>query len=118
MCGVPVASNASGMCVDCLRGEVDITEGIPREAILSHCRGCDRYQMPPWMKCELESRELLGLCLKKLPGLRKRVKLVDAGFVWTEPHSKRLKVKLTVQKDVHNVTLQQKFVVTYVVTNL
>ncbi len=29
-----------------------------------------------------------------------QVRLVDAGFVWTEPHSKRIKVKLTVQKEV------------------
>ena len=51
------------------------------------------------MSCALESRELLALCLKKVKGLGK-VKLVDAGFVWTEPHSKRIKVKLTVQKEV------------------
>jgi len=41
----------------------------------------------------------LSLCLKKLKGLNK-VRLVDAGFVWTEPHSKRIKVKLTIQKEV------------------
>lgn len=29
-----------------------------------------------------------------------KVRLVDAAFVWTEPHSKRLKVKLTIQKEV------------------
>lgn len=48
---------------------------------------------PPeeWVSAALESRELLSICLKKLKGLN-RVKLVDAGFVWTEPHSKRLKV--------------------------
>lgn len=51
------------------------------------------------MSCALESRELLAICLKKLKGLNK-VHLVDAGFVWTEPHSKRVKVKLTVQKEV------------------
>lgn len=44
-----------------------------------------------WIHAALESRELLALCLKKLKGLN-RVKLIDAGFVWTEPHSKRLKV--------------------------
>jgi nonsense-mediated mRNA decay protein 3 len=48
---------------------------------------------------ELESRELLTLCLKKLKGLQK-VRLVDAGFIWTEPHSRRIKVKLTIQKEV------------------
>ena len=26
--------------------------------------------------------------------------MVDAGFVWTEPHSRRIKVKLTIQKEV------------------
>ena len=25
---------------------------------------------------------------------------MDAGFIWTEPHSKRLKVKLSIQKEV------------------
>jgi hypothetical protein len=44
------------------------------------------------------------------------VKLVDAGFVWTEPHSRRLKVKLTIQAEVMNgAILQQSFVVEYVV---
>lgn len=60
-----------------------------------------RYLNPPtaWLVCELESRELLTFCIKKIKGLSK-VKLVDAGFVWTEPHSRRLKVKLTIQKEV------------------
>ena len=65
------------------------------------CVRVRRYLQPPsaWVSCVLESRELLSLCLKKLKGLSK-VHLVDAGFVWTEPHSKRIKVKLTVQKEV------------------
>ena len=47
---------------------------------------------------------------------RAQVKLVDAGFVWTEPHSRRLKVKLTIQAEVMNgAILQQTFVVEYVV---
>lgn len=52
-----------------------------------------RYLQPPaeWIHASLESRELLTLCLKKLKGLN-RLKLIDAGFVWTEPHSMRLKV--------------------------
>lgn len=60
-----------------------------------------RYLQPPstWLSAALESRELLAICLKRLKGLNK-VHLVDAGFIWTEPHSKRVKVKLTVQKEV------------------
>ena len=45
-----------------------------------------------WTIAEPESRELLAICLKKLKGLSK-VRLIDAGFIWTEPHSKRIKVK-------------------------
>ena len=82
------------------------------------------------------------MCIKRLKGLNK-VKLVDAAFVWTEPHSKRIKTKLTVQKEVsgrsrfacarsHVVVcrsalcfaqvfagtiLQQAFVVEYVIEN-
>jgi len=29
-----------------------------------------------------------------------QVRLIDASFIWTEPHSKRIKVKLVVQKEV------------------
>lgn len=118
-CGVLIQPNPSNMCVACLRTRVDITEGIPKQATLHFCRGCERYLQPPveWIHAALESRELLSLCLKKLKGLN-RVKLIDAGFVWTEPHSKRLKVKLTVHAEVMSGTvLQQVFVVEYVINH-
>ena len=45
--------------------------------------------------------------------------MVDAAFIWTEPHSRRLKVKITVQKEVLNGTLlQQTFVVEFIIQNL
>jgi hypothetical protein len=63
------------------------------------------------VRADLESKELLTFCVKKVKGLDK-VKLVDAGFLWTEPHSRRLKVKVTIQKEVLNgAILQQTFVV-------
>lgn len=41
---------------------------------------------------------------------------MDAGFIWTEPHSRRLKVKVTVQAEVLNgAILQQSFVIEYIV---
>lgn len=65
------------------------------------CKDCNRYLQPPkhWVRAELESKELLTFCLKRIKGLQK-VKLVDAGFIWTEPHSKRLKVKAVIQAEV------------------
>jgi len=118
-CGSTIPSNPSGMCVQCLRQQVDITKGIPTETVLYCCRGCERYLGGPtnWMDADRESRQLLAVCLKKIPALRKKVKLVDADFIWTEPHSKRIKVKVTIQKEVFKVIMQQILVVTYVVTN-
>jgi len=69
----------------------------------------------------------MALCLANVSGLKKRknegsagrVRLVDAAWVWTEPHSMRLKVRLTVQREVEagGTILQQSFVVTFVVRN-
>ena len=77
--------------------------------------------------CELESRELMALCLNSVSGLKQkrkgdvggRVRLVDAAWVWTEPHSMRLKIRLTIQREVSagGTILQQSFVVTFVVRN-
>jgi len=51
--------------------------------------------------------------------LNKIVKLKEAGFQWTEPHSKRLKVRLTIQKEVQNfAVLQQTFIIEFVINGL
>ena len=95
-CGAPIVWNPSSMCSNCIRTRVDISEGIPKSVPLQWCRACGRYLNPPkhWMACQLESKELLQVCIKRLKGLNK-VKLVDAAFIWTEPHSRRLKVQRT-----------------------
>ncbi|EDO17297.1 hypothetical protein Kpol_1062p4 [Vanderwaltozyma polyspora DSM 70294] len=117
-CGAPIdGSTGLVMCYDCIKMTVDITEGIPREANVSFCRNCERFLQPPgqWIRAELESRELLALCLRRLKGLNK-VRLVDASFIWTEPHSRRIRVKLTVQGEAMvNTIIQQTFEVEYIV---
>lgn len=46
------------------------------------------------------------------------MKLIDAGFVWTEPHSKRIKLKLTVHAEIMTGTmLEQIFVVEFTVNH-
>jgi nonsense-mediated mRNA decay protein 3 len=105
------------MCYDCIKLTVDISQGVQREATIHFCRDCDRWLLPPatWITALPESRELLALCLKKLKGLNK-VRIVDASFVWTEPNSRRIKVKLTVQDAVQDgMLLQQSFEVVYIV---
>ena len=57
----------------------------------------------------------MALCLRKLRGLTK-VRIIDASFLWTEPHSRRIKLKITVQQEAFQGTiLQQTFEVEYVV---
>jgi len=72
---------------------------------LQHCKMCNRFRRPPWEILELESAALLSHCLKQIKGLNKKFKMVDAAFVWTEPHARRLKVKVTVQREVMGNTL-------------
>jgi len=116
MCGASIVPNPSRMCINCLRMNIDVTEGISRQVILPMCKQCDRYLKPPWVRCEAESPQLMALCLKKVKGLDKGVKLTDASFIWTEEHSRRIKIKCTVQKEVLNgAILQQAFTVEFIV---
>ncbi|KZF23172.1 nonsense-mediated mRNA decay protein 3 [Xylona heveae TC161] len=117
-CGAPIdgTSSAGALCYDCIKLTIDITEGIQREATLHYCRDCERWLQPPahWLVAAPESRELLALCLRKLRGLQK-VRIIDAGFIWTEPHSRRIKLRITVQQEVFQGTiLQQTFEVEFV----
>lgn len=107
------------MCMSCIRSQVDISEGIPKQIAIQCCRNCDRYLQPPmqWLNCAPESKELMALCLRRLKGLSK-VRLIDASFIWTEPHSKRIKIKITIQKEAFTATiLQQSFVLEVIVAN-
>lgn len=118
-CGIPMQPNAANMCVKCLRSEVDITEGLLKHQRLVHCPECDSYLQPPrtWIKAQLESKELLTFCLNRLKRnlATNKVRLIHAEFIWTEPHSKRIKVKVTVQKEVLNgAILEQSYPIEYV----
>lgn len=126
MCGVAIEPNAMNMCATCVAAEVNVAEGIELDAELVQCRGCLRYQprgkgqqfssvSGAWLWCDWESKELMALCLKSIPGLHK-AKLMDAGFIWTEPHSKRVKLKLTLQREVMNhARVQNSCVANFVV---
>lgn len=129
MCGVQIEPNAVNMCKACVAGATDVSEGIALESELTQCRGCLRFQprgkgqptssaSGSWLACDWESAELMALCLKSVHGLSK-AKLMDAGFIWTEPHSKRVKVKLTLQREVLNhAVIQNACVVSFVIRSV
>ncbi|KAF2723855.1 nonsense-mediated mRNA decay protein 3 [Polychaeton citri CBS 116435] len=117
-CGAPIdgTQSAGALCYDCIKLTVDISQGIQRDGVLHMCRDCDRWLSPPsqWVVAAPESRELLALCLRKLKGLHK-TRIIDASFIWTEPHSRRIKLKVTVQQEAFQGTiLQQTFEVEFV----
>ncbi|KAF3066506.1 60S ribosomal export protein NMD3 [Daldinia childiae] len=117
-CGAPIDGTTAidAKCYDCFKLTKDISQGIQREATLHFCRDCDRWLQPPssWVTAPHESRELLALCLKKLS--LNRTRIIDASFIWTEPHSRRVRVKLVVQAAVaDDRVMQQALEVMYVV---
>lgn len=102
-CGVDILPNNAALCADCIKGSLNFNKEIANEILILHqCRDCKRYEntQKHWIATHRESSELLGVCLKKLKLLRsKDLTLIDAGFIWTEPHSKRLTVKMVLEKE-------------------
>jgi len=112
ICGVVMDANNEGICEVCAKKNIDITTGITKVASLIYCRTCERYKRPPWIKVERESQDMMNLCLSKIKGLNK-VQLIDSSFVWTEPHSKEIKLKLTIQKELNKSLISTSFIVTF-----
>ena len=118
LCGAPTPADAvaDGTCMACLSVTTNIASAIEPSLEVEMCRTCGKwYRNPQWVAYEAESAELLAMCVRRVRGLR-GLHLVDASWIWTEPHSRRLKVKLTVRKEVMSGTaLQQGVVVEFVV---
>lgn len=127
LCGTMILPNAANQCTACLAQNFDLKQmiqGKDGEPLTVHqCRQCRRYARTEthYEDCEPESPQLLSICLKHIPVLVKRghssnrLKVVDASWIWTEPNSMRLKVRVTVRTDMESVTIQQRVPVEYIV---
>ncbi|VAH79638.1 unnamed protein product [Triticum turgidum subsp. durum] len=77
----------------CLLARVDITEGVPRNAVVGYCPDCFSYLQPPrsWLCAGPESPEFLQILLRRLkhPLTCLRILLSRVEFVFSEPHFKR-----------------------------
>lgn len=121
LCGTMILPNNANQCSACLAQEFDLKDILNRgpsgahEISVYQCRQCRKFERgKKYEYLEPESPELLALCLKKIPALgaaSPKLHLVDAMWVWTEPHSMRWKVRLTVRTDTQNVTIQQRVIV-------
>uniref|UniRef100_A0A0E0FZ10 60S ribosomal export protein NMD3 n=1 Tax=Oryza nivara TaxID=4536 RepID=A0A0E0FZ10_ORYNI len=108
----------------CIRSRVDIAAGVPRHADVVHCPSCSSYLHPPrlWLRAAPESPELMSLLLRRVDRhiARLGVALAAAEFVFTEPHSRRLMLRLRLRGEVLHgsgggVTLEQGHVVEFAV---
>eukprot|EP00371_Babesia_bovis_P002218 XP_001610865.1 nonsense-mediated mRNA decay protein [Babesia bovis T2Bo] len=114
LCGDVVPKpTASRMCHLCITKNVNLAQEVTTHTTILQCGTCKMFFHDRWLKCDLESKELLSICLKKAKGLE-NMKIINAAFSWTEPHSKQLKVKVCVQKEVDsNFVVEQSFVITF-----
>ncbi|CRH03151.1 60S ribosomal export protein NMD3, putative [Plasmodium relictum] len=117
LCGDSIKANSSKMCNNCLLQNIESNSiNINKDTyLIYYCRECRRYLHNRWVYCELESKELLALCLKKVHKLKK-LKIINAKFLYTEPHSKRLKIHLSVQEElINNFISEMELILHYVI---
>mmetsp|Transcript_25996 Transcript_25996/g.48446 ORF Transcript_25996/g.48446 Transcript_25996/m.48446 type:complete len:675 (-) Transcript_25996:48-2072(-) len=119
LCGTMILPNAANQCPSCLAQNFDLQsllQGGNSELIINQCRQCRRYARTDshYEYCEPESPQLLSICLKHIPVLVKKghasnkLHIVDSMWIWTEPNSMRLKVRVTVRTEIEHVTIQQR----------
>jgi nonsense-mediated mRNA decay protein 3 len=116
LCGVSITPNDAAMCMQCLAGEIDTTEDIPASQEIIQCGKCDKYMvgMNNWVNHAPESASLLAFCLRK--ALKSNTKVENSSFIWTEPHSKRIKISVTVNREVlDKIAINQTKIVEFVI---
>ena len=96
-CGAFTDPRMLNMCDLCASAEIDLTMSIRKQDVVVYCKKCCRYLSPPdtWVRHRPGSSELLEFVLKKNKSLE-RVNVTAASFEYTESHSKRLLVSISV----------------------
>lgn len=108
------------MCLQCLDLQIDIKSEIETKVDLIQCKKCSRWHIRQnqWAPHDMESAGLLAHCLRQVGGLSK-TKLLDAIWIWTEPHSKRLKIAVDVEHGVLDgkMNIKKRVVIEFVINN-
>ena len=98
LCGIKFIPEAGSICPTCTIKSMADDKFLTGEPI-NYCRYCERFERPPWINCDRESQDMMGILLKKTKGLNK-VTFQSASFIWTEPHSKRMKLRIVFNREV------------------
>lgn len=141
MCGDMIYPNDANRCSNCLALNYNLQErlctdrdGKTQYVTIYQCRECRRFQRTEKYSesYEMESSELLTLCLKHVPALQNQhhhsdqstngsghdvptapLRVMEAKWVWTEPHSMRLKIHVTVRTELQHVPIQQRCIIPF-----
>eukprot|EP01040_Poterioochromonas_malhamensis_P014268 gene14268-15777_t len=115
LCGASIVPNEAAMCQTCLKVQYQSEFPKSYEIELTQCSKCDKWhhKQSLWIAHEPESPELLSFCLKKIPFFsnpsNNSIKILDSNWIWTEPHSKRLKLYVNYE---HKLTNYQSLAIT------
>lgn len=118
LCSAVIDANPTGICDACAKKNIDITTGFPKEFVLIFCKQCKRYNRPPWIHIERESQEMMSFCLSKLKSFSHKFKIIDSSFIFTEPHSRIIKIKITIQKELDKNLVTQDVIINYKEENI
>lgn len=114
-CGIDIQPNEKNICARCLNNQTDITKNIKLSMAIETCRGCQRYFSPPkgWKPFSWGSQDLLIFLLGRNRSL-KGLNIVDSNFIYTEEHSLKMNVEVTILQD----GIEQKCVLKYNIKNM
>lgn len=127
LCGTMILPNSANQCGTCLAQQFDLKELLltknSGEMLSIHqCRQCRRFARTDTVfeDCGPESPQLLSICLKHIPAFvntkamsSAKLHILDAIWVWTEPHSMRLKVRVTIRTEMENIQMKQRIMVEF-----
>ena len=113
LCSAVIDANPRGTCEACFRKSLSIKTSIPTEFEIIVCKECKRFLRPPYVKIERESADMMNLCLSRIKSYDKKVKIIDSNFIYTEPHSKVIKIKVTLEKEVEKNIITQNLVIDF-----
>ena len=113
LCSAVIDANPRGTCEACFRKSLNIKTCIPTEFEITYCRECHRFLRPPFVKIEHESTEMMQLCLSRIKSYDKTVKIIDSNFIYTEPHSKTIKIKVLLEKEIEKNIITQNLVIEF-----
>ena len=113
LCSAVIDANPRGTCEACMRKSLNIKTCIPTEFELQYCKECQRFLRPPYVKIERESSDMMKLCLSRIKSYDKKVKIIDSNFIYTEPHSKMIKIKVTIQKEIDKNIISQDLIIEF-----